>query len=199
MLFNKTIEEIAVEMMKEQKRIPYFGRHANFEVGESHVWILSRSRDSGIVEISNYENILKHLVTLYPDDVFNERCGHWAVGWVEYICVKVFDDKATITDAFKKSIDILKGLEDYPVYDDEDVSMREMEAINEYIRDYLSCRLNSLNLDYDIETSEEEMVNIIDWIYTEKNPFVDLDGSVGFDEVTDDEILTLLGRSVTNE
>lgn len=96
--------------------------------------IYSRTRDSSILENSNYDLILAELkaeADKYPDidqPVYDFRASHWAVGWVEYIIVEK-DAPQSILDMAE---DILRGLADYPVVSEEDYSEKQYDAVHEY-------------------------------------------------------------------
>lgn len=81
---------------------------------------VSRTRDTGPFEESNFETALEMLGG-ESEDVEVHRFGHWGPGWFELILV------APETDAAKKAEDIEASLENYPVLDDEDLSEREWD------------------------------------------------------------------------
>ena len=83
---------------------------------------VGRSRDSDILEVSNFETILADLTGI-DDRVTVARFGHWAVGWVEEIL-------CPLTPAIGERVAYWTGrLADYPVADEDDYSRREQEAI----------------------------------------------------------------------
>jgi len=96
--------------------------------------VAGQSRDSDVLERSNFRSILKALGG-EKNNTINDRTpqgpvlvirdSHWAVGWVETIYVS-----KTATATLKKADDIVGGLESYPVVDDDDFSMLEMEEAN---------------------------------------------------------------------
>ena len=103
--------------------------------------LYGRTRDSSIMENSNYELILEELTDLAEqfdklrgDDepfVYDFRAGHWACGWVEEIIIR--------QDAPKQIIDRAKevqaALSDYPVYSDDDYSERQWDEMFRYWND----------------------------------------------------------------
>jgi hypothetical protein len=93
-------------------------------------WALtvSQHRDSGIVDQSNFAVINADMEKRFPDDVEVVSSSHWAVGWIDQLGVRVFDDKGRITDAFHAIVDWKAKLEDYPLADEDDYSRREHEA-----------------------------------------------------------------------
>ncbi len=115
--------------------------------------VLSRGRDSGPAENSNYICAYNELTKLCekfeppevdeddPRDVdwrnrwtertngwvYDFRAAHWACGWVEYLMVR--DDAP---DEIKQAAgEIVCALEDYPILDDEDFSERENELMQD--------------------------------------------------------------------
>lgn len=82
-------------------------------------------RDADVLETSNWETIKADLMSRFPDDCFVLPSSHWAVGWVEELFVRVYDDNDQFTEAFKAMYDWHCTLESYPVADEQDLSERE--------------------------------------------------------------------------
>lgn len=82
---------------------------------------VSRSRESGTLEKSNFEVALNRLGG-ESDDVEVHRFGHWGPGWFEIILVRPG------TEAQRIAEEIATALADYPVLDDDDLSRREYNA-----------------------------------------------------------------------
>lgn len=93
--------------------------------------LVGRHRDSDILEVSNFEVIEADLTKRFPDDVETASFGHFAVGWVEELLVRVLDKHGKITPAGKAAVDWGLKLESYPVADEDDFSRREFEAEEE--------------------------------------------------------------------
>jgi len=86
-------------------------------IGESYndyYVLLSRHRDSGLVEESNFQSALKAL-NGKSDTVKIIRAKHWAVGWIEVILIHESDK-----EAIEKGIEIEKSLENYPILNEDD-------------------------------------------------------------------------------
>lgn len=126
--------------------------------------VIGHHRDSDILTESNYDCVKELLLPLNTeigiedDDARNStyfdsqnhttalntveenRCHHWAVGWIESLMIHESN-----TAALERAEEIMKGLEDdYPVLDDEDFSRREDEAQQEAwgwmsVRDRVKC------------------------------------------------------------
>ncbi len=86
-------------------------------IGESYndyYVLLSRNRDSGIVEESNFQSAFKAL-NGESDTVKVVRLSHWLCGWVEVIIIHESDK-----EAIDKGNEIEKALESYPILDEDD-------------------------------------------------------------------------------
>lgn len=95
------------------------------------ILVLSRCRDSNIFEESNFESALALLGGEKAGDVQVIRAGHWGVGWVEYLAVHESNKKG-----LKKALEILNGLEEYALVDEDDFYEREREQIERDIESY---------------------------------------------------------------
>jgi hypothetical protein len=79
---------------------------------------VGQHRDSDCAEQSNFDAMLR-LLGGESDTVVVVRENHWAVGWVEWIAIYHCDYKALqIAD------EAVARLEDYPLLDDDDHSVR---------------------------------------------------------------------------
>ena len=94
---------------------------------------LGRSRDSHILEESNFQAGLKALGG-ESDDVFIYKVNHWAYGWIEEILINPAN-----ADMVELANNIRKQLDDYPVLDEDDYSHRQWDYAHE-IWDGLSIR-----------------------------------------------------------
>jgi hypothetical protein len=81
--------------------------------------LLSRTRDSGVLDNSNFDCAIKALGG-ESETVYTLRFGHWAVGWVEHLFIDSVDKHAV-----KIAEEIESALADYPVLDESDYSDRE--------------------------------------------------------------------------
>lgn len=99
-----------------EKNAVYFGDRGHWLI------VMSRSRDSDILEESNFDSALARLGG-EGDAVAVERSSHWAVGWVEYLIIDPMNEKNVAL-----AEEMHAALESYPVLDDEDYSRREHEA-----------------------------------------------------------------------
>jgi hypothetical protein len=117
-------------------------------------------RDADVLTRSNFRVISEELTTSYADEVYVLHAGHWAVGWVEFLVVKVFKDDVEIpwdrydtvsaddvqavaegycdvdpieafTPAFCELHDWVEKLDGYPVADEDDWSQLEYDELLE--------------------------------------------------------------------
>jgi len=90
-----------------------------------------RTRDSGCLEESNFQTLLKRLRGLSSDgederETFEvHRFSHWGPGWFEIILIDPSD-----AEAVKLGTDAEDSLEGYPILDEFDFSERETEEAN---------------------------------------------------------------------
>lgn len=96
---------------------------------------LGRHRDSGALDRANFDAAWAELTKLpektLPDDdeiaTIQKVCeNHWAVGWIEWIAIHKSDD-----EALKVADEIMAGLENYPVVDEQLFSQYETDEANE--------------------------------------------------------------------
>lgn len=98
--------------------------------GEYQDWLVGpcgQTRDSGVLDKSNFSALLKALAEVDPaaNDYQIFRMGHWGPGWYEVVLVRPGSAAA------KVAAETACALADYPVLDDEDYSERENEAVAE--------------------------------------------------------------------
>jgi hypothetical protein len=88
---------------------------------------VSRTRDSGPLDESNFATAEKTLAEIDPDgnDHESHRFGHWGPGWFEILIVRPGSPCAKEGEAIENALD------DYPALNDLDHSEREQEAANE--------------------------------------------------------------------
>lgn len=80
-------------------------------------------RDVDCLGESNWRRILADAQEKFPESFWVMKCNHWAVGWMDHLMVDVTDREAVAW-----CMDVLDELEDYPVYDESDLSEVEHEA-----------------------------------------------------------------------
>lgn len=111
------------------------------------VVVLSRSRDSEILDESNFESALDMLGG-ESKNVKVERFGHWACGWFELILVDPKSKKH-----LKIAQKIHNELKDYPVLDESDYSEREWEYQSNYANGAKNELAKALSLHFNVKVS----------------------------------------------
>ena len=110
---------------------------------------INKHRDSPLVDLSNWDAVIADIKHEFGDEVYDDNfsevgLSHWLVGHADQLCVKILNksiahDSITdedITDYFKYVADIALYLsEEYPVFDEQDLSDRQWVAANESIED----------------------------------------------------------------
>ena len=92
-----------------------WSRSENY-IGESYFdyyVLLFRTRDSGLVEKSNFQSALKAL-NGESDTVKVVRFSHWLCGWVEMILIHESDK-----ESIDKGNEIEESLNNYPILDED--------------------------------------------------------------------------------
>ena len=95
--------------MKKWERVDNYIGETYFD----YYVLLSRHRDSGLVEESNFNSALKAL-NGESDTVKVIRSSHWAVGWIEVILIHESDK-----ESIDKGNDIEESLNNYPILDED--------------------------------------------------------------------------------
>lgn len=109
---------------KEFRPTPY-DRHLYIDEDRED-WLVTRfiqTRDSGCYEQSNFATALKMLGGEQDGLVEVHRFGHWGPGWFEIILVH--------SSMENKVREIEEKFDNYPVLDEEDLTERELAAIND--------------------------------------------------------------------
>lgn len=104
-----------------------WSRPSNYagEVWPAYYVFLGQHRDSGALDRANFDAGLK-AIGGESETVIVVRESHWAVGWVEWIAIHQDDEKA-----LGEASDIVAGLEDYPVVNEELLSEYEQTEADE--------------------------------------------------------------------
>ena len=89
-----------------------------------------RTRDSGLLEQSNAEALIRHLESdpTLSGEWEITTANHWAVGWVDHLSFRVIDEHGAPTRIFRVVKDWFRRLDEYPIADDDDFAAREYEA-----------------------------------------------------------------------
>lgn len=146
---------------------------------------IDKHRDSSLLDICNFDVVTKDLNNRFPDETRIEGFGHWAVGHVDRLVVRVLKDESlgiveeNITQVFKAALDWKDSLIDYPVADDTEYSDVLYAAAIEYIEDTSVKHMIDLNAFCWAEQVYSEL-------YNNMNVEIDMDAEAYPD---DDQIL----------
>ena len=101
---------------------------------------IDQSRDSDVLEKSNFKYITEDLMGNLPDDFRIENYAHWAVGNVDRLVCRVYEeDRKTIALSFIMAMQWLDKLDDYPVADEADYSDKQYEQSIAEIIEWDKC------------------------------------------------------------
>lgn len=112
--------------MSELEHLELWTRPQNYigETWEDHYVFLSQIRDSDALQRSNFTKGLEAIGGEVPEMVIVTSASHWACGWIETIYIH-----KDAHDALRKADEIMGGLKDYPVIDEEHFcELEEAEA-----------------------------------------------------------------------
>jgi len=157
-------QEEAVEAVRQSDpaNIPDYGYHGDLPRGETWAGTFSVNRDSDLLGQSNFEVILADLESKFPDDVMVERAGHWAVGWVDEIMVRMLDDNGCVTPAGEAALEWNDTLSDYPVADESHWSEKQYEAAQQWFGDQVgSIVRNSDELADDADDHIDDIIDVL--------------------------------------
>jgi len=154
-------QERSEDAVRQSANIPDFGYYGEKDLGNTWAMTFSQHRDSDIMEESNYAVIKSDLEERFPEDVSDERFNHWAVGWVDYLLVKMLDEQGQVTPAGIATLEWVDKLDDYPLADEDDYSEREWNEASENIDNDIKYVLNSEGRD---ELPDDAVTLIAQWI-----------------------------------
>lgn len=132
-------EKCIAENIAEFDRLPLFSKEVErlqkkFSTDKIGIGPVGRSRDSTLLEESNFEVIWKDLHKKYPQVVEIERLGHWGVGWVEGIVWKAYNKNGAPSNVAVAVCDWEDQLNRYPVADEDAYSDAVYEATIEGVK-----------------------------------------------------------------
>lgn len=155
-----------------------FDRNINIDDEETErskwfVMPVSRTRDSGPLDNSNFETFLSGLGG-ESDQVEVHRFGHWGPGWYEIVLVH------PEAECLKEAYDMAGALENYPILDEEDLSSREWDEFFESWKSWGNRDfIKELQLHYDLSDNAYDALLDVDseqlmevWQQCSSEPFV---------------------------
>lgn len=125
---EKELKKRAEDLAWRDTRDSYWEGPSDGSDKSNWAMTVSKHRDSGLLDESNYEVISEDMRTRFPDDVEDVRFSHWAVGWVDHLFVRIHDANGEFTPAFDAIVDWEQQLSDYPVADEDHYSNLEYET-----------------------------------------------------------------------
>jgi len=142
---------------------------------------INKNRDSDLIEISNFDFITKDLMNQFPDDFEVVNMGHWAVGHVDQLIVRVLKDENAnitsdnITEAFEAAMDWVDQIRNvYPIACDECYFDLVAEKVFEYTKSNIPPQIH---IEEDYELAAAEILSIL-----EQDESYDYDNTVPTDE-----------------
>jgi len=117
--YVNNIEKYAKQATTRPEDFGYWGSDDMFKTwGFTNI---DQNRDSDVLTKSNFKYITEELMDIFPDDYRIENYNHWAVGWVDRLVCRVYDDddKKIISSSFYLAMEWLDKLDDYPVADED--------------------------------------------------------------------------------
>ena len=118
--FVSNIEKYAKMATEKPQDFGYWGNSDMFDTwGFTNI---DQNRDSDALEKANFKYITEELMDLFPEDFRIETYNHWAVGSVDRLVCRVYEDdtdKKVIASSFYLAMEWLDKLDDYPVADEE--------------------------------------------------------------------------------
>lgn len=125
--YDRSMNTVARQIVQDFNHISDFGYHGTLPLGKTWGFTFSVHRDSDRLERSNWEVISNDLLKKHPNTVEIVHCGHWLVGWVDHLAVKMIDKNGRITRAGIDVLDWLEKLDGYPVADEDHYSRLESD------------------------------------------------------------------------
>jgi hypothetical protein len=116
--YVENIEKYAKQATTKPEDFGYWGSDDMFKTwGFTNI---DQSRDSDVLTKSNFKYITEELMGIFPDDYRIETYNHWAVGSVDRLVCRVYDDDDVkiISSSFYLAMEWLDKLDDYPVADE---------------------------------------------------------------------------------
>lgn len=153
------------------------------------VWYIGSESDRLIYE-SNAESIWKDMIRLgYTVVKFSDYHGS-----TEYIGIVVRDETLDLVDreSLDYMMDISRQLRDYPIYDDDDLSIREFDLFDNNLRNEIRHKLSMLDRD---DLTVDQVVTV----YYSESAWYQSCGSSELDYYPDDDDLEKVIQAIPVE
>ena len=171
MSYVENIEKYAKQATTKPEDFGYWGSEDMFVTwGFTNI---DQNRDSDVLEKANFKYITEELMAIFPDDYRIENYAHWAVGSVDRLVCRVYEEGTDIiASSFYLAMEWLDKLDDYPVADEE--------TYDKMIDD---DNIDSIEFWNTISPGYVDIVNNPDWaseVYHELESNMDIDVRSGF-------------------
>ena len=135
----------------------YFGSDSCY-FGDNSQWLVVYTirRDSDLLEESNFfclEDIVKNGSFQLPDYATIERASCSLCGWIDYL---IINPDMIPKELLNKIESTLEDLEDYPVVNEEDYSMRQYDQFLDSFDEAIKDASNEL----EIEFTEQQIIDL---------------------------------------
>lgn len=147
-------------------------------------------RGDDILAESNYLTVLPFLESAAEDEehVLDVTVRHWAVGSLRQIFVQVYEeDSETFTAAFREAVVVAHSLRDYPVWDEDDYSERELARFDSNLDDAIQWVIGHDEVFEDDSNSDAIVAQAM-----EVGALFDLFGRHADAEVSEDDVRRVL-------
>jgi hypothetical protein len=134
-----SIETWITQTLAEGNRREGYGYYGDTPLGDTWgiVYSFAVSADGSELGESNYRTLVKWLEESYPDDFTDETFGGF-FGRVDHIMIRLVNEDGSLSDVAKFVYDKLIDLDNYPVWDEEDFSQRELDSQFESVKSEVS-------------------------------------------------------------
>ena len=171
MSYVENIEKYAKQATTKPEDFGYWGSEDMFVTwGFTNI---DQNRDSDVLEKANFKYITEELMAIFPDDYRIENYAHWAVGSVDRLVCRVYEEGTDIiASSFYLAMEWLDKLDDYPIADEE--------TYDKMIDD---DNIDSIEFWNTINPGYVDIVNNPDWaseVYHELEFNMDIDVRSGF-------------------
>lgn len=116
--------DYAQYILHSSRNIPNHAYFGDLPIGETWAFsgVVSLSRDSRLLETSNWQVVTHDLMTRFPGQCEIVHESHWLVGWVDSLAIHVQNDTGELMPIVYAAFDWIAKLDDYPVADEEHYS-----------------------------------------------------------------------------
>lgn len=130
---------------------------------ENWAILYTHNRDSGLLTQSNAATIAKLMEKHVESGGAQEiECSHWACGWISGYAVRCLHPEGMPTAAVAEWLEIQDRLENYPILDEDDYSIRETDAtwenVTQQVKSVASCN------GWTISEGQEAIEAVYNWL-----------------------------------